>query len=206
MKEWLSVIRLPRRATPRQSPRSTSLMSSRAISPSRKRRRTRRRSRARLQTRYIRGWWPRERGGRLCIDIGDAQPRRPTAGASRPAFTSRRDAQGRGIGRAAARAHLDLLKRQGFVTAIAGIALPNEAASHCTRSWDSRSPDPSAALGSSSATGSTSAAGNGNSRRGLSLAEPAHVRHSSVSEGIQGRNGAPCRAPDSGLRCGSACR
>lgn len=36
-------------------------------------------------------------------------------------------AQGRGIGRELLSAHVDLLKRQGFVTAIAGIALPNEA-------------------------------------------------------------------------------
>jgi phosphinothricin acetyltransferase len=37
------------------------------------------------------------------------------------------DAQGRGIGRQLLQAHLDLLERQGFVTAIAGISLPNEA-------------------------------------------------------------------------------
>ena len=37
------------------------------------------------------------------------------------------DAQGRGLGRALLSAHVDLLERQGFVTAIAGIALPNEA-------------------------------------------------------------------------------
>lgn len=37
------------------------------------------------------------------------------------------DAQGRGLGRKLLRAHLDLLERQGFVTAIAGIALPNNA-------------------------------------------------------------------------------
>lgn len=37
------------------------------------------------------------------------------------------DAQGRGIGRELLCAHLALLERQGFVTAIAGIALPNEA-------------------------------------------------------------------------------
>lgn len=36
-------------------------------------------------------------------------------------------AQGRGIGAQLLGAHLDLLERQGFVTAIAGIALPNEA-------------------------------------------------------------------------------
>ena len=36
------------------------------------------------------------------------------------------DAQGRGVGRALLAAHLDVLERQGFVTAIAGIALPNE--------------------------------------------------------------------------------
>jgi phosphinothricin acetyltransferase len=34
---------------------------------------------------------------------------------------------GRGIGRQLLEAHLDLLRRQGFVTAIAGIALPNDA-------------------------------------------------------------------------------
>ena len=38
-----------------------------------------------------------------------------------------REAQGRGIGRQLLAAHLDLLQRHGFVTAIAGIALPNEA-------------------------------------------------------------------------------
>ncbi len=37
------------------------------------------------------------------------------------------DAQGFGIGRKLLSAHIDLLQRQGFVTAIAGIALPNEA-------------------------------------------------------------------------------
>jgi phosphinothricin acetyltransferase len=37
------------------------------------------------------------------------------------------EAQGRGIGRQLLAAHLDLLERQGFVTAIAGIALPNDA-------------------------------------------------------------------------------
>jgi L-amino acid N-acyltransferase YncA len=37
------------------------------------------------------------------------------------------DVQGRGIGRQLLDAHLNLLERQGFVTAIAGIALPNEA-------------------------------------------------------------------------------
>jgi phosphinothricin acetyltransferase len=36
------------------------------------------------------------------------------------------DAQGRGIGRKLLEAHLDLLERQGFVTIIAGIALPND--------------------------------------------------------------------------------
>jgi len=37
------------------------------------------------------------------------------------------DAQGRGTGRELLSAHVDLLQRQGFVTAIAGIALPNDA-------------------------------------------------------------------------------
>lgn len=37
------------------------------------------------------------------------------------------DAQGRGIGGRLLAVHLDLLERQGFVTAIAGIALPNDA-------------------------------------------------------------------------------
>jgi phosphinothricin acetyltransferase len=37
------------------------------------------------------------------------------------------EAQGHGFGRALLEAHLDLLKRQGFVTIVAGIALPNEA-------------------------------------------------------------------------------
>jgi phosphinothricin acetyltransferase len=36
-------------------------------------------------------------------------------------------AQGRGIGRRLLSAHVDILERQGFVTAIAGIALPNDA-------------------------------------------------------------------------------
>ena len=38
-----------------------------------------------------------------------------------------RSAQGRGLGRALLIAHLELLERQGFVTAIAGISLPNNA-------------------------------------------------------------------------------
>ena len=37
------------------------------------------------------------------------------------------DEQRRGIGRALLAAHLELLERRGFVTAIAGIALPNDA-------------------------------------------------------------------------------
>jgi phosphinothricin acetyltransferase len=37
------------------------------------------------------------------------------------------DVQHRGIGRQLLAAHLDLLQRHGFVTAIAGIALPNDA-------------------------------------------------------------------------------
>jgi len=37
------------------------------------------------------------------------------------------DAQGRGLGRRLLEEHLNLLEQQGFVTAIAGIALPNEA-------------------------------------------------------------------------------
>jgi L-amino acid N-acyltransferase YncA len=37
------------------------------------------------------------------------------------------EAQGRGLGRKLLGAHLDVLERQGFVTAIAGIALPNDA-------------------------------------------------------------------------------
>jgi L-amino acid N-acyltransferase YncA len=36
-------------------------------------------------------------------------------------------AQGRGLGRKLLTAHLELLERQGFVTIVAGIALPNEA-------------------------------------------------------------------------------
>jgi len=36
------------------------------------------------------------------------------------------EAQGRGIGRMLLSAHLEFLERQGFVTAIAGIALPND--------------------------------------------------------------------------------
>lgn len=37
------------------------------------------------------------------------------------------DAQGRGLGRELLGAHLKLLERQGFVTVVAGIALPNPA-------------------------------------------------------------------------------
>jgi len=37
------------------------------------------------------------------------------------------EAQGQGVGRKLLEAHLDLLEQQGLVTAIAGIALPNEA-------------------------------------------------------------------------------
>lgn len=37
------------------------------------------------------------------------------------------EAQGQGVGRQLLSAHLGLLERQGFVTVIAGIALPNEA-------------------------------------------------------------------------------
>lgn len=37
------------------------------------------------------------------------------------------EAQGRGVGRRLLGAHLELLERQGYATAIAGIALPNDA-------------------------------------------------------------------------------
>jgi phosphinothricin acetyltransferase len=37
------------------------------------------------------------------------------------------EARGRGVGRMLLAAHLNLLERRGFVTAIAGIALPNDA-------------------------------------------------------------------------------
>lgn len=37
------------------------------------------------------------------------------------------EVHGRGLGRQLLSAHLDLLERQGFVTIVAGIALPNEA-------------------------------------------------------------------------------
>jgi L-amino acid N-acyltransferase YncA len=37
------------------------------------------------------------------------------------------EAQGRGLGRRLLSAHLELLERQGFVTIVAGIALPNDA-------------------------------------------------------------------------------
>lgn len=37
------------------------------------------------------------------------------------------EAQGRGLGQQLLAAHLDLLERQGFVTIVAGIALPNDA-------------------------------------------------------------------------------
>ncbi|HEX6741639.1 MAG TPA: GNAT family N-acetyltransferase [Sphingomicrobium sp.] len=37
------------------------------------------------------------------------------------------EAQGRGLGRTLLSTHLDLLERQGFVTIVAGIALPNAA-------------------------------------------------------------------------------
>jgi L-amino acid N-acyltransferase YncA len=37
------------------------------------------------------------------------------------------DMQGRGLGNRLLAAHIDLLKRQGFVTIVAGIALPNDA-------------------------------------------------------------------------------
>lgn len=39
----------------------------------------------------------------------------------------KREAQGRGLGYQLLAAHLDLLERQGFVTIVAGIALPNPA-------------------------------------------------------------------------------
>lgn len=39
----------------------------------------------------------------------------------------RKSVQGRGLGRLLLGTHIDLLMRQGFVTAIAGISLPNEA-------------------------------------------------------------------------------
>ena len=50
----------------------------------------------------------------------------PIAGASRPALTWRRKRRAGGLAAQPLAAHLDLLNRQGFVTAIAGIALPNE--------------------------------------------------------------------------------
>jgi len=77
----------------------------------------------------IRPWLVAEVDGRI-LGYGSTAPMRNRAAYRWSVETGiylTADAQGRGLGRQLLAAHLDLLERQGIVTAIAGIALPNEA-------------------------------------------------------------------------------
>lgn len=74
-------------------------------------------------------WLVAEEGGRV-LGYASTSPMRNRAAYRWSVETGiylSRDAQGRGIGRHLLQEHLRLLERQGFVTAIAGIALPNDA-------------------------------------------------------------------------------
>jgi phosphinothricin acetyltransferase len=80
-------------------------------------------------TNGIHPWLVAEEAGRV-VGYASTSPMRNRAAYRWSVETGiylRADAQGRGIGRRLLAAHLDILERQGFVTAIAGIALPNEA-------------------------------------------------------------------------------
>jgi phosphinothricin acetyltransferase len=84
---------------------------------------------ARRMANPIHPWLVAEQAGRV-IGYASTAPMR-----NRPAYRWSVEtgiyldpaAQGRGIGRRLLGAHLTLLTKQGFVTAIAGIALPNDA-------------------------------------------------------------------------------
>jgi L-amino acid N-acyltransferase YncA len=84
---------------------------------------------ARRMASPVHPWLVAEQGGRV-VGYASTSPMR-----DRPAYRwsvetglyVEQDQQGRGIGQALLAAHLKLLERQGFVTAIAGIALPNDA-------------------------------------------------------------------------------
>jgi phosphinothricin acetyltransferase len=84
---------------------------------------------ARRMSRPIHPWLVVEEDGRI-VGYASTSPMRDRAAYRWSVETGlylARDAQGRGLGRRLLSAHLDLLKRQGFVTIVAGIALPNEA-------------------------------------------------------------------------------
>ena len=77
----------------------------------------------------IHPWLAAEEGGRV-IGYASTSPMRARAAYRWSVETGiyvEARAQGRGIGRQLLVAHLDLLERQGFVSAMAGIALPNPA-------------------------------------------------------------------------------
>jgi phosphinothricin acetyltransferase len=77
----------------------------------------------------IHPWLAVERDGRI-IGFASTSPMRPRAAYRWSVETGLyldADAQGLGIGRRLLQTHLRLLERQGFVTAIATIALPNDA-------------------------------------------------------------------------------
>jgi phosphinothricin acetyltransferase len=84
---------------------------------------------ARRMASPVHPWLVAEQGGRV-VGYASTSPMR-----DRPAYRwsvetglyVELDQHGRGIGQALLATHLELLERQGFVTAIAGIALPNDA-------------------------------------------------------------------------------
>ena len=84
---------------------------------------------ARRMSRPIHPWLVVEDGGRI-VGFASTSPMRDRAAYRWSVETGlylAPEAQGRGLGRRLLAAHLDLLERIGFVTIIAGIALPNDA-------------------------------------------------------------------------------
>lgn len=84
---------------------------------------------ARRMASPVHPWLVAEEGGRVLAYASTApmRARRAYRWSVESGIYVDSTAQGRGIGRQLLSAHLELLERRGFVTVIAGIALPNEA-------------------------------------------------------------------------------